>query len=85
MLLYGQFVPIPFSLKSLELSELSLYKNSSEAYNEYGFGSQVSIYKLLIHDIDLKILGNMFMKKYLKVIHPNSGVLKIHLIWIKVF
>lgn len=62
----GQFVPIPFSLKSLEITHPNYLctRLAQKLLNEYGFGSQVSIFKLLdSSDIDLKNLGQYVYEK----------------------
>ena len=62
----GQFIPIPFSLASLELTHPNYIckRISQKLLNEYEFGTNVSIYKLLeSSDIDLKNLGQYVYNK----------------------
>ena len=62
----GQFIPIPYNLKSLEFTHPSYLAKriSQKLIDEFGFGNQVSIYKLLDSaDLDIKNLGNFVYKK----------------------
>lgn len=62
----GQLVPLPYSLKSLELThpEYIAKRVGQKLYSEYGYGNSVSIQKMLDNaDIDIKNLAVYIYEK----------------------